>query len=142
MVRPDDITISDDAVLLRALLVPGWWTETELGIRASSVAFNVFGKDGPGQTSCYFDNPVGREIFARRFPNAHAARFTARQARLCGFNVTTDPEGDPDQSPEHAVLTHSTETKRSPYQRRCKELAMLATFVSLEELKAESNAPG
>jgi hypothetical protein len=134
MVRPDDQSIADDTGLLRALTVDGWWKETAETVRPTSVAFFVFEEGEPGQTSCYTDTPQGREVFLRRFPTAHAAKFTAAHARSCGFNITRDPEGDDQLSPEHYVLTHSIEVKRGPYQRQCKQLAILSKFVTHQVL--------
>lgn len=136
MVRPDDQSVADDSGYLRALTQDDWWKEMEDRVRVTSIAFFVF--DGePGETSCYSDTPVGREVFGRRFPDNHAARFTAGQARQCGFNMTRDPEGDIEQSQEHFVLSHSNETKRGPYQRECKKLALLSLFTTKETLAIE-----
>ncbi len=136
MVRPDDQSIADSAGFLRALTQDDWWKEMEDRTRVSSVAFFVF--DGePGETSCYQDTIAGRAVFGLRFPNSNAARFTAAEARLCGFNITQDPEGDDGHSPEHFVLTHAKETRRGPYQKECKRLALLARFTTREELAAD-----
>ena len=137
MVRSDDESIANDAQFLRALPIEGWWIDTGDRVRPTSVVFFVFEGGEPGQTSCYTNTPPGREVFGRRFPTAHAARFTAAQARVCGFNITRDPEGDEEQSQEHFVLTHSTKLKRGPYQGECKRLALLSEFVTRETLVAE-----
>ena len=136
MVRPNDQSIADDASFLRALTLPDWWTVMEDRTRVNSVAFFTF-REEPGETSCYSNTPAGREIFGRRYPTNHAGRFTADQARKCGFNISPDPEGDVENSPEHFVLTHATETKRKPYQRACKQLALKAEFVTAETLAIE-----
>ena len=136
MVKPDDQAVIEDAGFLRALTQDDWWKEMGDRVRVCSIAFYVF-EGEPGQTSCYADTPAGREVFGRRFPENHAARFTAAQARKCGFNITRDPEGDVEQSPEHFVLTHARETRRGPYQRACKELALLSQFTTKETLAIE-----
>jgi hypothetical protein len=105
-------------------------------VRVNSVAFYVF-EGEPGETSCFQDTTAGREVFGRRFPDSNAARFTASQARGCGFNVTRDPEGDIEKSTEHFVLTHATAVKRNPYHRACKSLALLSQFTTKGTLEAE-----
>lgn len=56
-----------------------------------------------------------------RFPGVPVARFTASDARSLGFNITPDPEGDPDGSPEHVVLSPSTEDRgRNEHQGHAK----------------------
>jgi hypothetical protein len=76
-------------------------------------------------------------VFGRRFPDSNAARFTAAQARRCGFNITQDPEGAIDQSAEHFVLTHAMEARRNPYHKACKQLALDSQFTTKETLAAE-----
>src|SRR5258708_2543214 len=136
MVRPDDQSVADDAGFLRALTLDDWWKDMGDRVRVCSIAFFVFGTE-PGETSCYTDTPAGREVFGQRFPNNHAARFTAANARSCGFNITPDPEGDIEASQEHFVLTHFKEVRRGPYQRECKRLALLSQFTPKETLKVE-----
>jgi hypothetical protein len=136
MVRPDDQSIPAGAGFLRALTQDDWWKDMGDRVRVCSIAFYVFNSE-PGEASCYSDTAAGRQTFGRRFPNDHAARFTAEQARACGFNITRDPEGDEEQSEEHFVLTHANETKRNPYQRDCKRLALLSAFTTRETLAVE-----
>lgn len=138
MVRPDDASIPDDIKFLRALTRDDWWKAMEDKVRVSSIAFYTFDEE-PGETSCYLDTPVGRLVFERQFPGCHAARFTAANARTHGFNVTRDPEGCPEKSQEHFVLTHPVHTKRNPYQSACKQLALLSKFTTYEELLKELN---
>lgn len=127
MVRPDDTSIDDGSSFLRALTQADWWVQMEDRIRVSSVAYFTFDSE-PGETSCYADTPEGREVFNRRFPNIPAARFTAGSARAAGFNITRDPEGDIENSPEHFVLTYTRGTRRKPYQRDSKQLALASVF--------------
>jgi hypothetical protein len=71
-----------------------------------------------------------------RFPGVPVARFTARDARSLGFNITSDPEGDPDGSPEHVVLSPSTEGRgRNEHHRACRALALRTEFISFETLR-------
>jgi hypothetical protein len=131
-VRPDDPSIGDDTKLLRALPFPGWWT-LENGVpRVSSLAFY----DGySGETSCHLDTRERRVRYAAKYPERPVASFTAVQARGCGFNLTLDPEGDPEHSLEHIVLTFNQDAAtRKVYQRTCKQLALLSQFISADSL--------
>jgi len=130
MVRQDDRSVDDAVFFLRALTQDDWWVSMEDRIRVSSVAFFTYDKERrePGETSCYADSPEGRDVFKRRFPNMPAARFMAGSARAAGFNITRDPEGDVENSPEHFVLTYPRETRRNPYQRDCRQLALASDF--------------
>lgn len=134
MVRPNDPTIPDDSSFLRALTQPDYWQEMEDRIRVSSAAFFSY-KLEPGETSCIADTPDGRELFSRRFPDTPAARFNAGSARAYGFNITNDPEGDDENSPEHFVLTYSRDTRRKPYQKDCKQLALASIFTPPGDLR-------
>lgn len=142
MMRPDDQAVASDARFLRALTISDWWKDMGDRVRVCSVAFFVFEADirEPGQTSCYTDTTAGRAAFGRRFPDKHAARFIATQARNSGFNITRDPDGDPDNSPEHFVLTYNRGVLRGPYQKDCKELALASTFTRQEILAGERRA--
>lgn len=127
--RLDDLSIHGDLHLLRALPVDDWWTVEANGPRASSLAFY----DGHTQeTSCHFDSPERRAVYAARYPGRPAARFAVAQARECGFNVTPDPDGD---DLDHVVLTlKAAPVSRKVYQRACKQLALLSTFIPGSEL--------
>jgi hypothetical protein len=115
------------------LVIEGWWKEDAGRTRPTSAAFFSY-DGGPGEISCYLETTSGRDMFRTRFPNAHAARFTALQARSCGFNITSDPEGDPDGSNDHVVLTFNDPlSKRSVYQKACKQLALLSIFIHNSE---------
>lgn len=127
MVRPDDATVGDGATFLRALTQADWWVQMEDRVRVASVAFFSFDLE-PGEISCYADTAEGREVFRRRFDNTPAARFAAASARAAGFNISRDPEGDVENSAEHYVLTYNRGTRRKPYQRDCKQLALASVF--------------
>ena len=101
------------------------------GPRATSLAFY----DGhTGETSCHIDSPQRRAIYALRYPQRPAARFTVNQARECGFNVTPDPDGEDE---DHIVLTLKIDsTRKKVYQRACKSLALISTFVPASELSS------
>ena len=132
--RPDDSTIEDGTHLLRALPFEGWWTLQGDRSRPSSLAFY----DGySGETSCHIDTPDRRARYAAQYSDKPAARFTARQARECGFNVTSDPEGDPDGDAEHKVLTFGEDAfaSKNKYHRACKQLALLAELLPASALK-------
>jgi hypothetical protein len=139
MVKPDDKSVADDSCFLRALTQDNWWVPMEDRIRVSSVAFFSYELE-PGETSCYADTQQGREVFAQRFPDTPAARFTARAARAWGFSITRDPEGDSENSPEHFVLTYSKGMRRGPYQKDCKRLALESVFTTEETLAKEIRA--
>jgi hypothetical protein len=136
MARPDDESISADTNLLRALRCKGWSMPENERVRATSLAFY----DGyTGETSCHLDSHSGRALFVRRFPQCSAARFTAGQARDCGFQVTRDPEGDPENSADHVVLTLAERgARRKVYQKACKELAVQCEVVAYEVLAGET----
>jgi hypothetical protein len=87
-----------------------------------------------GETSCYIDTPERRAIIAVRYPGCPVAQFTARQARMAGLLVASDPEGDPDKSPEHKVL--SFVGSKSAHQKACRTLALSSTFVPAVEVSA------
>lgn len=131
--KPDDQTISDDTVLLRVLVRDNWHTSTPTGRRASSFAF---ADTLSGETSCYQDTPERRAIIAARYPGCPVARFTAAQARAANLFVASDPEGDPDKSPEHKVL--SFEGSKTSYGKACKAVAVSSTFISSEELLTDA----
>jgi hypothetical protein len=122
MAKPDDSSIQDSAVLLRALPYVGWWTESEDGLRASSIAFM---DRRTGETSCFFATGEGKAEIERQFGRCRIASFTARDARLQGFNVTRDPGVPPEGSPDHVVLTFADQTaSMNKYQKACKQLAI------------------
>jgi hypothetical protein len=131
-VRLDDSSISDETELLRALPAEGWWTLDNGKPRPSSLAFY----DGhSGETSCHRDTPGRRIRYALRYPAKPAAKFTAAQARSSGFSLTIDPDGDPEHSPEHILLTFNQEAPtRKVYQRACKQLALVSQFLSADTL--------
>jgi hypothetical protein len=128
-VKPDDRTIPDDVVLLRVLVRVDWHTATPNGRRASSFAFM---DTRSGETSCYEDTPERRAIIAARYPECPIAQFTTGQARGANFLVASDPEGDPDGSPDHMVL--SFVGSKSAYQRACKALAIASNFIPQDEV--------
>jgi hypothetical protein len=142
MVRPDDETITAETSLLRSLRCQGWWIWENDRLRATSLAFF----DGnSGETSCYLDTAASRALLTSRFPKCPAARFTGEQARGCGFNLTRDPDEDPDNSPDHVVLTFAQpEARRKVYQGACKKLAVQCEVVSESLLKETppSGSPG
>jgi hypothetical protein len=75
----------------------------------------------------------------QRFPNIPIGRFEAAAARSLGFNITPDPAGDPDGSPEHVLLTASdVERSRNQHQRACRTLAKRTEFLSFEQFCALS----
>jgi hypothetical protein len=134
MARPDDESIADSANLLRALRVQGWWmVESDGHLRATSLAF----VDGhTGETSCHFDTLSARMLTAKRFPGCPVARFSAGQARRHGFNVTRDPEGDPEGTLYHVVLTFVQEgARRKIYQGACKKLALDSEVIESSNLE-------
>ena len=106
-------------------------------VRATSLAFF----DGnTGETSCYLDSESGRALFVRRFPQCPAARFKAELASACGFHLTRDPEGDPEGSSDHVVLTFAQEdARRKVYQGACRALAIQCEVVPFELLVPVSN---
>jgi hypothetical protein len=125
-VRPDDPGISGHTPLLRALVDPNWW-KVENGIpRLTSFAFT-----SGDEPSCYIDTPLRRQTMAERFPDAPFGRFPASSARSLGFNICSDPEGDPDGSSEHVVLSPSDPTRsRSQHQKACRALAGFCEFLT------------
>lgn len=129
--KPDDATIADDAVLLRVLVSDSWHTATATGRRASSFTFM---DTRSGETSCYIDTPERRATIAARYPGCPVAQFTARQVRMAGLLVASDPDGDPDRSPEHKVL--SFVGSKSAYQKACRALALASTFIPAVELQS------
>jgi hypothetical protein len=121
-VRPDDPSILGGAWLLRALPFEGWYKIEEGGVRATSIAFT---DRRSGEVSCYLDTPERRRDLSKHFPGCYLARFTADQARECGFNVTSAPDTDPQQSMEHIVLTFAREgASNGAIQRAAKMLAL------------------
>jgi hypothetical protein len=134
MARPDDESIADSTLLLRVLRVQGWWmVESDGHLRATSLAF----VDGyTGETSCHFDTLSARILTTRRFPRCPVARFKAGQARSHGFNVTRDPEGDPEGAIDHVVLTFAEEgARRKVYQGACKKLALDSEVIESSDLE-------
>lgn len=136
MVKPDETPISGDSYYLRALTQDDWWEQMEDRVRVTSAPFYSWRNGEPGEISCYSDTKAGREVFARRFPNTPAARFSARDARGKGFNICRDPDGDIENSPEHFVLTHQRDQKKQ-YHRDCKQLGLDSIFIPSESLTQE-----
>ena len=133
--RPDDPAIVDQTFLLRALVARNWWIVVEGMKRPTSLAFF----DGSGETSCHLDNLGRRQIYSQRYRGVPAARFTAQQARSCGFHLTPDPAGDPEESPEHVLLTYNEENpRRKIYQGACKALALLCEFIEADCIEADA----
>ena len=132
MAKADDESIPGDTFLLRALRCHGWWIVENDRVRATSLAFlDSFS----GETSCHFDKEPSRFVLAGRFSNCPIARFTAGQARSCGFHLTRDPEGDPSNSANHVVLTFAEEgARRKIYQGACKKLALLCEVLQCADL--------
>ena len=126
--RLDDSSISGDVVLLRALPFEGWYKFDGDRIRVSSIAFidNL-----SGEVSCYLDSAARRsELSINRFPGCFMARFTVDQARNSGFNAAFDPDGDPDHSREHIVLTFGrNDASRKEVQRAAKTLAICCEVI-------------
>lgn len=82
------------------------------------------------EPSCYIDTLQRRTAMTGRFQGFPVARFTAGAARSLGFNITRDPGGDPDGSPEHVVLTASDPARiKGKHHKACKELAKKAEFI-------------
>jgi hypothetical protein len=131
-VRSDDPGIAGHISLLRALVDPGWW-KIENGVpRVTSFAFT-----SGDEPSCYIDTPQRRQMMTQRFPAVPCGRFSVSAARALGFNITPDPAGDPDGSPEHIVLTPSDPTRsKSQHQKACKALAASNEFLSFEQLQS------
>jgi hypothetical protein len=128
-VRPDDPSISGETWLLRALPYEGWYKIEEDQVRVTSVAFV---DNRTGEVSCYVDSSTRRQdLSANRFPGCFMARFTAAQARECGFNVTSDPDSDfPEHSPEHIVLTFGRENvAKNAIQRAAKLLGIRCELI-------------
>ncbi len=130
--RPDDAGISGDTLLLRALVDPNWW-KVENGIsRVTSFAFT-----SGDEPSCYIDTPQRRRTMAERYPDIPFGRFQASAARSLGFNITHDPEGDPDGSSEHVVLTPADQQRsKSQHQKACRALAGANEFLSSEQFRS------
>jgi hypothetical protein len=135
MPRADDESITGETYLLRALRCSGWWTIENERVRASSLAFF----DGySGETSCHFDTQTSRAMSISRFPNCPVARFTAAQARDCGFILTRDPEGDPENPVDHVLLILAqADARRKVYQGACKRLAMQSEVLSSANLASD-----
>jgi hypothetical protein len=131
-VRPDDPGISGHTLLLRALVDPNWW-KVENGIpRVTSFAFT-----SGDEPSCYIDTPSRRQTMAERFPDTPFGRFPASAARSLGFNISPDPEGDPDGSSEHIVLAHADPTRsKSQHQKACKALARVNEFLGPAQFRS------
>lgn len=126
--RPDDPGISGDTPLLRALVDPGWW-KLEAGVaRVTSFAFT-----SGDEVSCYIDTQKRRITMAERYPNVPVGRFLALAARSLGFSLSSDPEHDPDGSPEHIVLT--TALGRNQHHKACRSLARNTVFIPFEHFR-------
>jgi hypothetical protein len=133
-VRPDDPTIPGHTLLLRALVDTHWWKLENGEPRVTSFAFT-----SGDEPSCYIDTPERRATMAGRFPGIPFGRFEVAVARSLGFNITLDPGGDPDGSPEHVVLTDADDDcGRSKHQKACRALARHTEFLSFEQFRALS----
>jgi hypothetical protein len=133
-VRPDDPGISGDTTLLRALVDRNWWKIENDIPRVTSFAFT-----SGDEPSCYIDTPGRRVTMADRYPEIPFGRFQASAARSLGFNISVDPEGDPDGSSEHVVLTPADpQRSKSQHQRACRALAGVSEFLSPEQCRSVS----
>jgi hypothetical protein len=128
-VRPDDGGIDGETALLRALVDPNWWKVENDVSRVTSFAFT-----SGDEPSCYIDTPERRRTMAERYPGVPFGRFQVSVARSLGFHVTSDPDGDPDGSPEHVLLTSADPQRpKGKHQRCCRALAAESEFLSSEQ---------
>jgi hypothetical protein len=85
-----------------------------------------------GETSCYQDTRERRVSLVARYPGCPVAQFTVGQARAANLLVASDPDSDPDGSPEHKVL--SFVGSKTAYQKACKAIAVASTFIASDEV--------
>jgi hypothetical protein len=67
-----------------------------------------------------------------RYPGCPLAQFTAGQARAANLLVAPDPDGDPDGSHEHKVL--SFVGSKTAYQKACRALAISSTYIAADQI--------
>jgi hypothetical protein len=129
-VRPNDASIGDDVWLLRALPYEGWYKTNEQGTRATSLGFT---DNRTGEVSCYIDSPERRRRLRLNYQTGFIARVLAADIRAQGFNITCDPAGDPERSPEHVVLTFGQEGVSKSKIQKAAGIVALAAQILIDE---------
>lgn len=117
MPRVDDPTISDDAVLLRAVYKDQIEKNPE---RPQSQAFRW---DDRKEVSAFIQAETDLERLVEAFRDSRICSFTAGQARTLGYVICRDPT---DQFHSHVVMCHGECRPR----KEEKQLALLARLIT------------
>jgi len=117
--RQDDLTITDDAVLWRAVHKLQIHTEDDGSERAQKWAF----ESEDNEVSAWIAAEADLERLRARFPESRIAEFTAAQARECRNIVSRDPVED---DPSHVVICPVPGKSNSQIKKDARRLAQKA----------------
>jgi hypothetical protein len=120
MPRNDDLTISDQTVLLRAVYKNQIVKISEYEERPQSQAFRW---DDEQEVSAFIQEETNLELLVAAFPNSRICCFTAGQARSLGYRVSRAPT---EEFQSHVVMCHGQYRPRTAE----KQLALLARLIT------------
>ena len=100
MPRNDDLTIINDAVLLRAVYKTQIQSNPDGVERPQSQAFRW---DDEGEVSAFIQEETDLNCLAEAFPHSRICCFTAGEARSLGYSIHRDPT---EQFQSHVVMCH------------------------------------
>jgi hypothetical protein len=120
MPRTNDLTISNDAVLLRAVYKDQIQKNPDSSERPESQAFRW---DDRKEVSAFIEAETDLQLLTKAFPNSRICSFTAGQARDLGYIICREPT---EQFQSHVVMCHGEHRPRKAE----KQLALLARLIT------------